>query len=316
MQTPWLSVVVPSHNGDRWIDAALRSVSEQDEPGIELILIDSSDDDRSVRIANTFSEKLELRVYRRVNLTSWTAKTNFGLEEARAGHICMLHQDDLWLCGRAARIKCWIANQPDAVLHLHPAHIVDEGGRRRGTWRCPLPSGERPVPAEILLERLLVQNFVAIPTPVMRRDAFLSVGGLNERLWYTADWDLYLKLAAIGDVYYHPEPLACFRVHRASQTVSGSRSLADFRKQMEIVLDRHADQLAATSRAATLRAAKTSILVNTALAAANGGSPVQLAKAALAVLGLGPRGMVRYFRDSRILERSYPRLRARFAGEF
>jgi glycosyltransferase involved in cell wall biosynthesis len=316
MQMPWLSVIVPSHNGDRWIAAALKSVSDQNDAGIELIVVDSSEDDASLRIVNKFADELVLRTYRRPDLPSWTAKTNFGAEEARAPNLCMLHQDDLWLPGRALQIKAWLRARPDAVIHLHPAHIVDEAGRRRGTWRCPLPCGENPVAAAIVLERLLVQNFVAIPTPVIRRDAFLRVGGLDDRLWYTADWDLYLKLAAIGDFHYHPEPLACFRVHRGSQTVSGTRSLTDFRAQMEIVLDRHACQLQAGSRAATLRAAKTSILVNTALAAANSGNPAQLARAAIAVFGLGPTGMLRYLRDSRIVERSYPRLRARFAGEF
>jgi hypothetical protein len=87
--------------------------------------------------------------------------------------------------------------------------------RRLGLWRCPLPAGESPVPEHTLIERLLVQNFVGIPAPTIRRDAFLSVGGLDNALWYTADWDLYLKLAAIGSVYYHSSPLACFRVHKA-----------------------------------------------------------------------------------------------------
>ena len=317
MDTPWLSVIVPSHNGERWLATALHSVAEQSEPGIELIVVDSSDRDSSLEIAAGFSEKLPVRTYRRPDLRSWTAKTNFGVAAAGAAHICMLHQDDLWLPGRAGEVKKWLADCPSGVMHVHPVYVVDETGKHRGIWRCPLPAGEAAVPDMVLLERLLVQNFIAIASPVIRRDAFLRVGGVEDQLWYTADWDLYLKLSAVGDVHYHKEPLACFRVHRGSMTLTGSRSIGDFRRQMEIVLERHAARLGrAADKAAhaTLHAAKLSISVNTALAAANLGKPVELIKVALALLGLGPVGVCRYFRDSRIVDRIYPRLRARLAG--
>jgi hypothetical protein len=54
--------------------------------------------------------------------------------------------------------------------------------------------------------------------------------------------------------------------------------------------------------------------VNVALAAAGNGRPVQLLTAVARVLALGPRQSMQYFRYSRIIERLYPRLRARLAG--
>jgi hypothetical protein len=164
-----------------------------------------------------------------------------------------------------------------------------------------------------LLQRLLVQNFVAIPTPTIRRTAYLKAGGLDERLWYTADWDLYLKLAARGPVYYHDEALACFRVHGDSLTMSGSRSLGDFRNQLEIVRDRHIAGLTAGRREIE-KISSAAIDMNVALAAAGAGRPTRLLGALARLLALGPRGFIRYLRYSRIVERAYPRLRARLAG--
>jgi hypothetical protein len=57
-----------------------------------------------------------------------------------------------------------------------------------------------------------------------------------------------------------------------------------------------------------------SINVNVALAAASDGKPAQLIKALATLFALGPRGILRYCRHSRIFERTYPRLRARLAG--
>jgi len=226
----------------------------------------------------------------------------------------MLHQDDLWVSGRGAAISGWLAADPEGVMHLHPAYVIDTAGRRLGQWHCPLPTSMRPVPPRLLLERLLVQNFVAIPTPTIRREAYLRVGGLDEQLWYTADWDLYLKLLSVGDVYYHPEPLACFRIHGSSLTMSGSRRAEDFHRQMEIVLDRHIGKLESSSRESVRRLGRASIAMNIALAALNNGQPGQIVTALAQLLSLGPRGLLRYFRDSRIVERAYPRLRARLTG--
>ena len=50
----------------------------------------------------------------------------------------------------------------------------------------------------VVVERLLVQNFISMPAPLFSREAAIRVGGLDEDLWYTADWDFWLKLAAVG----------------------------------------------------------------------------------------------------------------------
>jgi glycosyltransferase involved in cell wall biosynthesis len=312
-QQPWLSAIVPSHNGERWLAAALQSVAEQGDSGVEVILVDSSDSDDSLDIAARFAHKAGVRAYRRPDLRSWMAKTNFAAAEAQGAWLCMLHQDDLWLPNRCRELARWVAAHPRAVMHLHPAHLIDEAGRRLGLWRCPLPGGEAAVEPGLLLERLLVQNFVAIPAPTIRRDAYLEVGGLDEGLWYTADWDLYFKLLFSGEVYYHPDALACFRIHRKSLTMSGSKGVDDFRSQMEIVRDRYIGRLTRRRRA-TLRIANASIAVNVALAAAGNGKPGRMIAAVARLLALGPRHIVRYFHHSRIIERAYPRLRARLAG--
>lgn len=61
MEDLWLSVIVPSHNGQRWLSSALQSIAHQEEPGIEVILIDSSTEDTSLAIAESFSSQLAIR---------------------------------------------------------------------------------------------------------------------------------------------------------------------------------------------------------------------------------------------------------------
>jgi glycosyltransferase involved in cell wall biosynthesis len=88
MAKPWLSVVVTSHNRERWLGGALQSLVDQHDEGIEVIAIDASASDVCWRIISTFSSKLNIRAERRLELQSQTAKINFGVEQAQADRIC------------------------------------------------------------------------------------------------------------------------------------------------------------------------------------------------------------------------------------
>jgi len=313
--TPWLSVVMPTHNGERWIAGALASVAEAADSGIECILIDSSATPGTVGIARGFADRINIRIYQRHDLLPWTAKTNFGVEVAQAPHVCMLHQDDWWFPGRAETARRWTAAHPREAVLVNPSRLIDARGRRLGTWRCPLPAGGS-IPREDLLERLLVQNFLSAPGIVFPRDAYLRVGGMDTALWYTADWDLYLKLAAVCTFFHCPEALTGFRIHGDSQTVSGSRDLVDFTGQLRVVLDRHAERLQPARRARILPAAEASIAVNVALAAAVHADYRALPNAAARLARLGPAGLRLYLRDSRLVDRLLPRIKAQLTGRF
>ncbi len=308
MKDLWLSVVLPVHNGAFWLGATLESVRGEDCSGIEFIILDSSADEDCAKIVRSHAEHLAIDYRRCPEVLAWTAKTNLAVGDARAPYLSMLHQDDIWLNGRVAAIRASIAAHPEAVLHLNPSRIIDETGRALGLWRCPLRPGL--VSADIASQRLLVQNFVAIPAPVIRRSAWLNAGGMDEALWYTADWDLYLKLLRVGPAAYTRQVTTAFRVHRRSLTVVGSRDGAAFRRQMEIVLDRHS----AEAPPAVLEVARASIEVNSCLAGAASGQVGPLLLAIGKLLALSPRQIARYLTWSRILERALPRLRLRLAG--
>lgn len=311
---PWLTVIIPSYGGEQWIDASLQSLASEATEGVEVLVIDGSPTSVTRDLARNYSDRLRLRVFERCDLLSWQTKTNFGVEIADSSHICWLGVDDLWLPGRAAAVRAWIASAPEVPVHLAPSAIIDNRGRKLGVWRCPLPVDTALEPA-LVTERLLVQNFIAAPAPVFRKDAWLGCGGLDETLWYTADWDIWLKLIVCGPVYYHDNVTVGFRIHGGSLTMTGSRDIADFAHQMQIVLDRHLAKLGGHSQS-TERAARASIAINSALASTTGGNLGDLLKAASGVLRLGPAGVHRYFRDSRIIDRLVPRVRAKLTGAF
>lgn len=317
MQTadkPWLSVILPVHHGEEWVGQALASIASQADPGIEILVIDTSSDDATRNIVENYAERLNLRFIDAGDASGCTAKTNLGVRHAQASHVSWLCQDDLWLDGRTAAVRSWITQYPDAVLHLAPSAIVDRSGKTLGVWNCPFDKDGLAIAKNGLLEKLLVQNFVAVVSPIVRRDAWLEVGGIDRDLWYTGDWDLWVKLACHGGVRYHEQVTGGFRIHDQSATSIGSVDDKEFESQHLTVIDRYIDELRAESAARVRSMAEASIHVNVALASAAHGDVSKLPNAVWAAVKLGPSKLVDYVQYSRILERSLPRVRAKMSG--
>ena len=95
------------------------------------------------------------------------------------------------------------------------------------------------MPSQDFIEHLLVQNFIAIPSPVFRREAALQFGGMDESLWYSADWDLWLRLGTLGPVSFIPKTFTAFRIHPDSQTLARKLNPNEWHDQLTTVLDRH-----------------------------------------------------------------------------
>jgi Glycosyl transferase family 2 len=304
-ERPWLSIVMPAWNGERYLEAALRSVQAEGTRGYEIVAVDDGSTDRTPHILRAWAERLPLRIVAHGGRGNWVAASNAALQGARGRYACFLHQDDLWLPGRLAALEREIEAGPSLIVH--PAVFIGPDAQRLGPWRCPLPEGN--VDAALFAERLSVQNFIAIPAAAFDLERALRLGAMDESLWYTADWDLWLRLGREGLIRHVPLPLAAFRVHPDSQTVVRT-DLADRRKQLEIVLDRHASALPPVAR----RAARFSLEVNIALAAWASGMPGPWSKLIGSFLRLGPFGLRRYLRDSRIFERVLSRARLRLVS--
>ncbi len=239
MNKPWLSVLMPVYNGEKFIQAALDSVLAQGDRDIECIVVDDGSTDATVSLVNSYKEKIPIKFFQKEHAGNWAANTNYALSAATGDYACILHQDDLWLEGRSRVIKGLIEKHPETNLFLNPSWFIDEKGKRLGLWRCPLPAYPAVINAELMIERLLIQNFVSIVAPVFKREPALKAGGLDEKLWLTPDWDFWLKLAASGKIMYYPDPLSAFRVHRISQTIISSKDIIDYSGQLKIVLERH-----------------------------------------------------------------------------
>ncbi len=311
---PWLSIIMPIYNGAATLGATLTSLEGQSD-GVEIIAVDQGSADRSRELLEAAAARLPLRIIDNPEGSGWAENTNLGVGAATAPLLTMLHQDDVWRPGRARCLADMAAEAPDADLWLHAASLIDEKGRRIGRMAPPFGSRARMVDAKEALAALFVQNTVALPAAVIRREKLIETGGLNESLWYTADWDLWLRLARQG-LYWDPSEEVGFRVHGNSQTVRGANDLDGFRDQLSAPGLRHQEYLPESVRTKAVRIASASNAVNIALAAALNGRGDHLLRAVWKVLLLGPWLWPDFWHNTQIAARLWPRLKLALAGGF
>lgn len=306
---------MPVHNGAAHLGATLASAAAERPEGVEFRLYNSGADGGAARaVAEDFRDRLDIVWTEALHLTPWTAKTNLGVDEARAPFVTMLHQDDLWLPGHLAALAAAaaaMAANPRATMSIGPSRFAGPAGEDLGAWDLPFAAGRQP--GADVARTLLVQNSLAILAPLFRRETWRAVGGLDDALWYTADWDLWLKLAEAGDVLVRPAATTAFRIHGGSLTITGSRDAAAFRAQHETVLDRHMPGLSPLP-GGLARRARAGVAINCALAEAANGKPLRLLAALGVLIALGPVDAPRFLRESRLIDRLQPRLRLKAGG--
>ena len=304
MQPPWLTVIMPTFNGIAYLEEALHSIVVQADNEIEVILIDDKSTDRTVAVAKTFEDRLDLKIFSGQG-GNWVRSTNEGLAVAQGTYVSILHQDDVWLESRARVLRTLLKKRPCA-LTIHDARFIDSGGGIVGKLTAPLPEGV--VSSEEVFNSLIVQNFVAVAAATFDRRIAQEIGGLDQSLRYTADWDLWLRLNMAGPVQFVHQPLASFRLHRRAQTIDATRDIVAFRQQHELILDRYLSKRRVAKK--VRRAAKLSADINVALASFLRGKTVPIGRTGMRLVGLGPEGWRHLLKSSRLRERVSARIRA------
>lgn len=307
-KSPWLSVLMPIYNGAETLEDCLNSLILQAFM-VEVVAIDQGSTDKSKSILESFSHKLDIRIIDAPQNENWVQNTNLALREAKAPLATLLHQDDIWLPGRANLLKSMNTNHPSAAIWVHSAHYINSDGRKIGHFAPPFGRRSCLISSQKALKHLLVQNTFALPAVMFPTARAQKLGGLDESLWYTADWDFWLKLSASGPIAWCPKNAAAFRIHSSAQTLSGSRDYEGFSQQLAEPVHRHLPKLGTKFRIDVGRLAQASNALNLWLAASYHGARQPLSPLVAQLFKLGPRLWWPFLRDSRIIQRILPRVR-------
>jgi len=186
---PTISVVVPSLNQARYLETTLRSVLDQQYPGLELIVIDGGSKDRSAEIIRKYEQRIEF----------WCSEPDGGqvqgiikgFSHATGEILCFLNSDDLFEPHVLQEVGQYFSQHPDVDAVFGDALWIDaEGNALR-------PQKEIPFRRFIWLH---TYNYIPGMSMFWRRTIYDRVGGLNPAFQLCFDADLWIRFSEHGKI--------------------------------------------------------------------------------------------------------------------
>lgn len=235
--TGLVSVVIPCFNVANDISECLRSVSEQTYPWLDVVVVDDGSTDNTLGVLEDFRRQygMEFRVLTQSNSGAPSAR-NLGLEHARGTYVQFLDADDK-LCAEKIARQVEVVSQaearPDLVVGAFLKESLNGGYTHRRVGDMSVWSG------------LVTHRMGFTSSNLFRKASVVSIGGWDEALPCSQEYDLMFRLVADGAVVEcDHEPLTIKRERalsvgksRQAFTVSMAlrREIVDFVRKHRLV---------------------------------------------------------------------------------
>ncbi|MCC6146324.1 MAG: glycosyltransferase [Anaerolineaceae bacterium] len=204
-----VSIITPSFNQARFLEATIQSVLAQDYPHIEYIVMDGGSTDGSREILERYGNRL----------AGWvsapdggqTDAINKGFARANGKVLAWLNSDDTYEPGAVREAVEYLQGHPQIGMVYGDTNFIDGEGRIIGRF-----------PARQTDYRRLREGYVHIPQQAafFRADLWRQVGPLDASFYFAMDYDLWVRLATHAPLVYLPRLWANFRLHGDAKTVA------------------------------------------------------------------------------------------------
>jgi glycosyltransferase involved in cell wall biosynthesis len=203
-----------AYNGERYIEASVRSILGQTLKNFEFIIVDDGSTDSTFDKLKQIDDP-RLRIIRQGN-QGQTSALIAGIQQAKGDLIARLDDDDYSLPNRLmSQFK---------FMEAHPKVCLC-GSRFQELYRGNLTTQRvRFVQTNTEITKIMsFYNPFAHSSVMFRRDAYSKVGGYSKKYTISMDYDLWLRLMDVGEVYNIDEAFTVVRLHNNSVSMKQER---------------------------------------------------------------------------------------------
>ena len=230
MNSPLVSICIPTHNRLEFFKQALASAQQQTYNAIEIIVSDNSDDDATQKYIATITDK-RIFFYRNLKNTDSCDNLNNAARLAQGKYIKYLLDDDLLKLNCVSKMVEILENYPKVGVVMAPLDIIDAQGNteqptfymfKKMKYLYKYQNKDLFVPKEKILNDFLTTIYpCCVPTGIMfRKSLFQIIQGFDQQFKLIGDVDLCMNFATKMDFFYINEFLSSWRYTQSSETVS------------------------------------------------------------------------------------------------
>src|SRR4030095_6506219 len=129
---PLVSIITPSFNQARYIEATIQSVLSQDYPRIEYLIVDGGSTDETVEIIKKYEGRLAWSVSEQDQ--GQTDAINKGFGHTNGQILAWLNSDDTYEPGAVSAAVKYLLDHPDVGMVYGDCNFINEDGRVIGKF--------------------------------------------------------------------------------------------------------------------------------------------------------------------------------------
>lgn len=241
-----VSAVIALYNGETHIIDAIESILQQTQPVAEIVVVNDGSSDASIEVINKYIQsnqdaKTKLRLIDQPNSGQGAAR-NAGVKASSGDLIGFLDQDDSWEPTHVSEMIPFFIDNPRLGWVYTDFNEFDE--QNRFIRRQFLAKQSYSPPANSLFG-MIDKDLMMLPSAsLIRREAYLSVGGFDTQFRGYEDDDLFLRLFVKGWSFeYMTSALVNYRIHpnNSSRNLTFPNSRIKFYRKYKDFFDKDSD---------------------------------------------------------------------------
>ncbi|CAH0148717.1 UDP-Glc:alpha-D-GlcNAc-diphosphoundecaprenol beta-1,3-glucosyltransferase WfgD [Peribacillus sp. Bi96] len=220
-----VSIVVPFYNCP-YIDKALESLINQTYKNIEIIVVD----DGSTLYAEKIEPYLDEILYIKKENGGTASALNTGIKNATGDYLCWLSSDDIFYPEKT-EVQLDVMKRNIAQFSYTSYYCINENGE----IITPIIGIDPPNQLE-LIKAMIRGNIINGCSVMIQRKVFDLIGVFDEKLLYTHDYDLWLRVMQNFKLCFVPQPLLLYRIHTQMGSIRHEGSV---KMENRLVINRH-----------------------------------------------------------------------------
>jgi len=205
---PRVSIITPSFNQAQYLERTIQSTLNQEYENLEYIIVDGGSQDGSLDIIRKYEK----------SLAAWISEPDLGQADAinkgfdlSTGEIlAWLNSDDEYRPGAISQAVAFLESHSEIGMVYANAYYINERGEIIAEYPAA-PTDYRGLKRG--------RNTIPQQTTFFRSVLWRMVGPLDPSFYYAMDYDLWVRIAEVSPIAFHPDHWAHFRLQSSSKSM-------------------------------------------------------------------------------------------------